>query len=392
MNTSIEKNPSSYSILIIDDEETVRKICNYVLLKAGHIVHTAESGFRGLEILRNTENIDIVLTDLKMPNMDGQSVLQQVKRDWPHIEVIMMTGYATVEYAIEAMKAGAVDFILKPLSTDQIRVAIKKCIERIELNNEVTELRLANKKLVELKEIKEKFLAITSHELRTPIGHIKGYFNILNDDIVEEMSEAEILECKNIIKNAIQDLEELLTSMFDVVRFKQNRMVLQVEEVKLAPLLQQIYSGFRLALKERELTLEIDNISNGIVILADRLKLKALLTELIKNAIKFTKNGGKISVSIHTDKRFCHILVRDTGIGIPHAEQGKIFEPFYEVQHSDYHSSHDTNFKGGGLGIGLTLVKEIVVAHQGEIKVESHVGEGSVFAVSLPHKQKGESM
>ncbi|KAA3620011.1 MAG: response regulator [Calditrichaeota bacterium] len=392
MHTPESKEKTSYSILIIDDEETVRKVCKFVLIKAGHVVHSAESGFQGLEILRSNSKIDIVITDLKMPNMDGQTVLREVKRDWPHIEVLMMTGYATIEYAIEAMKAGAADFILKPLSTDQIRVAINKCIDKINLNHEIEELRHTNKKLMELKDIKEKFLAITSHELRTPIGHIKGYFNILNDDFINEMSQEEIAECKNIINNAIFDLEELVNSMFDVVRFRQKEIELNIEDVKPAELLQQIKSAFRLALEERHLSLEIDNYSNGLVLTADRLKLKAMLTELIKNAIKFTNDEGQITVQITTVDNQCHIIVKDTGIGIPHSEQGKIFEPFYEVQHSDYHSSGETSFKGGGLGIGLTQVKEIVKAHGGEIKVESSVGEGSVFAVAIPIEFKGDAM
>lgn len=173
MNTLKNNEKSEYSILVIDDEESILKICKYVLEKAGYEVRTATSGFLGLEILQAVPKIDIVLTDLKMPNMNGHKVLQAVKRDWPHVEVIIMTGFATIEHAIDAMKAGAADFILKPLSGEQIRIAVDKCIEKIRLSRENKELRLAYEKLQEVKEMEEKFLAITSHELRTPSATLK---------------------------------------------------------------------------------------------------------------------------------------------------------------------------------------------------------------------------
>ncbi|KAA3655727.1 MAG: response regulator [Calditrichaeota bacterium] len=389
MNSLKNNEKAPYSVLVIDDEESIVQVCEYVLEKAGHEVYTAKSGFLGLEILQSVPKIDIILTDLKMPNMSGHSVLKAVKRDWPHVQVMMMTGFATIEYAIEAMKSGAADFILKPLSAEQIRIAVDKCIEKIELNREIHELKLANKKLQELKDMEEKFLAITSHELRTPISHIKGYFGILSDDFVNQMDEEEVNECKNIVRNAIQDLEELLASMSDVLRFKQNRIELRFEEFDVGKLLYQIQSAFRLSLEERHLSLEVDNGANGILITADRLKVKVMLTELIKNAIKFTKDGGEIFISSEQDKRFCHISVKDSGIGIPDSEQGKIFKPFYEVQPSDYHHTGDTTFMAGGLGIGLTQVKEIVKAHNGEIKVDSQVDVGTVMKVSLPLEQEG---
>lgn len=322
--------------------------------------------------------------------MNGHKVLQAVKRDWPHVEVIIMTGFATIEHAIDAMKAGAADFILKPLSGEQIRIAVDKCIEKIRLSRENKELRLAYEKLQEVKEMEEKFLAITSHELRTPVSHIKGYFGILSDDFVDQMDDTEVTECKNIINNAIQHMEELLTSMFDVIRFKQNRMQLRFEEVDLIKTLRQIQSEFRLDLEKRQIKLELDNSTNGLSIAADRLKVKVMLTELIKNAIKFTKDGGEINVKTELDEPFCHIFIKDNGIGIADSKQGKIFEPFYEVQPSDYHHTGDTTFMAGGLGIGLTQAKEIVKAHQGEIKVESQLGVGTVMIVTLPLKQEGE--
>jgi two-component system response regulator HydG len=161
-------------ILVVDDEEVIRSICFRSLEPKGFHVELAENGLHALEFMR-AGTFDIVFTDFKMPLMDGIELLESLKRDYPFAEVIIMTAYATIESAINAMKIGAYDFILKPIKPDQIRLVAAKCLEKIALNEENKALRLANQQLSELQSMKDKFIAITSHELRTPVSHLKGY-------------------------------------------------------------------------------------------------------------------------------------------------------------------------------------------------------------------------
>ncbi|RMD92659.1 MAG: hybrid sensor histidine kinase/response regulator [Calditrichaeota bacterium] len=371
-------------VLVVDDEKVIRHVCKLSLQKAGYTVESADNGLLALEMLRQNDEIGIVITDLKMPGLSGLELLDNIKRDYPHVEVIIMTGFATIESAIEAMKLGAYDFILKPLKAEQIRMVVNKCQDKIQLSKENVALRRAYEKMRELQTMKDKFLAITSHELRTPVSHLKGYLSILNDEVYQELDEKEREECMRVILTAVSDLEEIVTNMFEIFQLENRQLLLKFEKVNLKDLLQQVLAEFKYAAKDRQQEIELNLSSQNTIIQADRLKLKGMVSELVQNAIKFTPDGGKIVISNYDEENFCVISVKDTGIGIPVDEQGKIFEKFYEVQNTDYHSSSHFGFKGGGLGLGLPLARAIAEAHGGGIKLTSVPKKGSDFRIYLP--------
>ena len=371
-------------ILIVDDERVVRHVCQLSLEQDNYAISAAENGIKAMEMLRSDPEISIVLSDLKMPGMTGLELLNAVKRDFPHVEVIIMTGFATIENAIEAMKLGAYDFLLKPLKAEQIRLVINKCREKISLNRENLALRRANEKLRELQIAKDKFIAITSHELRTPVSHLKGYLSILNSDDFSMLSPAEKSDCMSVINSAVLDLEQAVTDMVDLLALEHGALALKREDLNIKELLQQIAQEFRLAVQERRQTMTSHFNAEACTIYADRLQVKVMVSELIQNAVKFTPDQGRIDLSLHVDGDFCVIAVRDTGVGISQKDLGKIFEKFYEVQNSDHHSSSKTGFMGGGLGLGLSLARAIADAHDGGIKVSSEPGKGSTFQIYLP--------
>ena len=374
-------------ILIVDDERVVRHVCQLSLEQDHYTILVADNGIKAMELLRSEPDIAIVLSDFKMPGMTGFELLNAIKRDFPHIEVIIMTGFATIENAIEAMKLGAYDFLLKPLKAEQIRLVINKCREKISLSQENLTLKRANEKLRELQIVKDKFLAITSHELRTPVSHLRGYLSILNGDDFLLLSPAEKHDCMSVINAAVLDLEQIVTDMFDLIELEQGAMVLKRESFALNELLEQIEHEFRRALQERRQTLTLRRCLEPCMIAADRLKVKIMVSELIQNAIKFTPDQGQIELSLQVEGDFYVIIVADTGVGIKQEKMGAIFEKFYEVQHSNHHSTSKTGFMGGGMGLGLSLARAIAEAHDGGIKVSSEVGKGSIFQVFLPINQ-----
>jgi len=373
-------------ILIVDDERVVRHVCQLSLEQELYTIFIAENGIKAMELLRGEPEIAIVLSDFKMPGMTGFELLNAIKRDFPHIEVIIMTGFATIENAIEAMKLGAHDFLLKPLKAEQIRLVINKCRDKISLSQENLTLKRANEKLRELQIAKDKFIAIISHELRTPVSHLRGYLSILNGDDFHLLAPTEKNDCKHVINSAVLDLEQIVTDMFDLLELEHETIVLKREPFDLNELLEQVAQEFRLALQERRQTLTLRRRPQLCMIAADRLKIKIMVSELMQNAVKFTPDRGQIGLSLQADSEFYVIAVSDTGVGIKQEKLGSIFEKFYEVQHSDHHSTSKTGFMGGGLGLGLSLARAIAEAHDGGIKVSSAVGKGSTFQIFLPAK------
>jgi len=374
------------NVLIVDDEKVIRHVCQLSLEKAGYHLELAEHGMQAIELLHAGREFDIILTDLKMPALDGMALLKTVKRDYPHIEVVIMTGFATIESAIDAMKLGAYDFILKPLKTDQIRMVVNKCSEKIRLSQENVALRRANAKLRELKVMKEKFIAITSHELRTPVSHLRGYLNIITDQAFETLGEHDKKECQRVMHNAVADLEQIVTNMFDILRLEHDAEFLKKEDASLNEIVGEVVQEFQLVARERRLRISRQEFLKEYEVYADRVKVKGMIAELAQNAVKYTPDGGRIDFFMGEEENFYVVNLQDTGVGIAEGELGRIFEKFYEVQNTDYHSTSKRSFMGGGLGLGLSLARAIAEAHGGGIRVSSELNKGSLFQILLPKK------
>lgn len=371
---------------MVDDEAVVRRTCELSLTRVGYDVKTVSNGVEALKSLARYD-AEIVVVDLKMPLMGGMELLENIRRDFPHLQVIIMTGYATIENAVQAMKYNAFDFILKPFNAERIRMVVDKCAENMDMSQEIRELKLANEKLRELQEMKDRFIAITSHELRTPVSHIKGYLTILTDETYREtISDVERQEFISIINSAVEDLEHIVLNMFHINQLENNSIKLLLEEVFLNNLIDNILKECQLITKERNLTVTFNKFEGLPRIIGDRLKLKQMINELLQNAIKFTPDGGKIIFTTRADDEYCYVSVADNGIGLSESEKSKVFEKFYEVQNPDHHSTSKTNFMGGGLGIGLNIAKAISEAHRGRMKVSSELGKGAEFTVILPIK------
>jgi len=376
-------------ILIVDDEEVVRNICERSLSSHGYNVTCAENAIKALNRL-SREQFDVVFSDLKMPVMTGLELLRAIKRDYPHIEVIIMTGYATIESSIHAMKNGAYDFILKPVKPDGIRFAAAKCFEKIKLSNENSALKNANQKLADVKDMKDKFIAITSHELRTPVSHLKGYLGILNDPYFHELGEEEKKQCMNVIFDAVEELEDIVSVMHGIRSLEDSGLKPRRENCDLAKLTRQVVASYNIIAHSRgRQSLQCNELDHSIQVCVNVRQIKGIMGELIRNAIKFTPDGGKIQIKLIRENQYCVLFVSDTGIGIDIAEQGKIFETFYEVQNSEHHSSSHSGFMGGGLGLGLNYVRSVVETHGGGVKVKSEKGKGSEFSVYLPLSELG---
>lgn len=239
------------------------------------------------------------------------------------------------------------------------------------------ELHVANHKLRELDELKSTFVSTVSHELRTPMTSIKGYIENMLDGLTGSVTEKQVTYL-NRIKYNVERLTRLVNDLLDLSRIEVGRVELHFTEVNVAELVSDVIESLGKAAQERSLLLHKDCDVPPIV--ADRDKLHQVLVNLIHNAIKFTSPGGEVFVTAkHSGPDAVELCVADTGSGIPPHEVGRVFEKFYRAD------SAPARAKGAGLGLAIT--KSLVELHHGQIRVDSVVGKGTRFFVTLPLAQ-----
>ncbi len=375
---------SDPDILLVDDEAPIRMLWERFLTRWGYRYATAENGQQALELARARRFL-LMVTDLTMPVMSGNELIHVLRREQPDLEIIVTTGHGTIEVAVELMKAGVFDFVTKPISFNHAELIIKKCLDQVRAREENVRLRQINRNLEELNEIKEKFIAITNHELRTPVSVITSAVELLG----QELKGQELEPMVNMIARSCQQLSEIVGQMHEISSVKSRKLELHRTPFALRKLCQEVLDEFALAVERRKHTVTC-LVPENLTLVADRAKFKKVVRELVQNAIKFTEDRGTITLtgSAAPDKEV-RLAVQDTGIGIPPEHMSRIFDLFYEVGDSLHHHSSKDEFLGGGMGVGLSIVSEIVEAHGGRMQVASEPGQGSTFTVLLPPPDSG---
>jgi two-component system sensor histidine kinase/response regulator len=366
----LEKKPI---ILVIDDDESMRDSCTQILTKDGFRAEIAKDGSSGLEKIKETKP-DLVLIDLKMPGINGLEVLEKTKEIDPNIIAVVITGYATVESAVEAMKKEAYDFLPKPFTPDELRIIIKRGLERRKLILETESLR-REKKLME-----ENFITMVSHQLRSPLVAILQYFEVILGGMVGEISGKQ----KEMIQKAqirLENLMSLINDWLDVAKLDSGQIIDKLKLLSLKKVIKKVLEDMQPLARENDILLELRSSPGNENVLGDEESLKQVISNLVTNAIRYNKPKGKVVITIKENKDFIATEVQDTGIGIAKEHLPLIFDQFYRVSRAE-------SQKVKGTGLGLSIAKKIVDAHAGSIQVSSELGKGSTFTVLLPKAEK----
>jgi PAS domain S-box-containing protein len=473
-------------ILVVDDEKRIRDGCRSILSTAGFEVGLAESGYAGLKKIED-EHFDIILLDLMMPGLRGIELLEHVKARHPDTLVIVITGYATLEHAVEAMKKGAFDFISKPFSPEDLRAVTGRAIEYIrnlediaheksrmgtlirhlsdgvmatdsekqvalanpaflkmtgyrgespigspvanlihnetllqmidealsmpadqfaELTEEFDQGSLAEDKetilavrcvpfrdrlhrnlgtvtvvhdisaLKKMDQIKSDFVSMVAHEIKSPMNSVLALVKVIQDRLAGDVTEKQ-LEILGRVSEKIKGLSDLAADLLDLARIESGLIALEKEKLQVASLLSDQVAFHQTRAQSKNIQLSLETPPDLPPILVNKRAIEEVIANLLTNAIKYTPQGGKVSVSAGAEKDYVHIVVKDTGFGIAPEDLKRVFERFYRVKNDQ------TRFITG-TGLGLAIVKSIVDAHNGLIKVESQIGQGSTFHVDLP--------
>jgi len=362
-----ERQGSPHKVLVVDDEEWMRDACAQILQPEGVEVMTAADGQTGLELARGGEP-DLVLVDLKMPGMDGLAYLESVKTFDPEIVAIVITGHATIEVAVEAMKAGAYDFLAKPFKPSELRAVVRRGMEH----------RLAALQSSALLQGKappaELHLAMLAHRFKEPLAALRTCVGVVLQGYAGEVSP----RAKGMIEVAAQRADQMLHFVDDwltLSRLDQGKRITEAKVVDVAEVAKAAVDRVRQHSQAEKLTIRSVVTGDPGTVCADVGALDELLDNLLDNAVRYTPAGGSVTVEVEGTAAEAAVIVRDTGPGIGPEDLELIFKPFYRGK---------AQKSIPGTGLGLPIAKRIVEAHGGRIEVHAKPGEGSAFRVLLP--------
>jgi signal transduction histidine kinase len=375
---------TSAAILVVDDELGMREGCRRALTPLGHVVDTADD-LAAARTQISESSYDLVLLDVMMPDGRGIDLIDLIHDRDPDTICIIITGYATVELAVEAVRRGAYDFLSKPFSSDLLIMAVDQGLERRRLSLEAKrlaalelesqDLARAKAELERLDETKSQLMLKLAHELRAPVAAVKSYLNLIQGGYVDD---DEMLPTIERAGERLQVVLDLIGDLLELARLKQTSDHLQrgMPAQDVASIAEAVCDMFRPQALEKNQSIQV-KISQRPTVAADPDRLRQIWTNLISNAIKYTPEGGIISVSLQTEEDHFVGAVRDTGIGISKADQQHLFQEFFRTE-----QARETGEMGTGLG--LSIVKEIVEGYGGDMEVSSRLGKGTTFRFRLP--------
>ncbi len=380
---------TSVRILVVDDELGIREGCKRALTPHGFEVDVAENGPTGLRKLREGQ-FDVLLLDAMMPGMSGLEMWQQAKQLAPNLICIIITGYATVELAVQATREGAHDFIAKPFTSELLLQVINRQLERRQLRREAErvqalqeearELARAKAEVEKLETIEGRFMLNMVHILRAPVAVLQNSIQLIRKGYVPPKEQPAMLE------RAEQRAGELLTTLDDLLilaYLKEGVGLTKAETVSVADVLEEVLTTLKGQADQQGVTVTAE-AANWPHVTANPDYIKSLWTHLLSNAIRYTPAGGRVTVSLQTDREQGQVIgaVSDTGIGVAAEDIPRIFEDFYRTEEAKA-------MQEIGTGLGLPIVQQVVEKYGGTIEVESVVGQGSTFRFTLPLANQG---
>ncbi len=389
-------------VLIVEDNADLVEFIATTL--ARYRIATANDGQEGLEKARALRP-DLILTDIMMPRRSGDSLVHEVRRhrELDTTPIVVLTAKADDEQRVRLLGEGAQDYVAKPVSANELLarvnnlMAVKKArdilqseltgaqedLEQLarevmsrkrELEEALQGTRIARDQAQRASQAKTMFLGLVSHELTTPLQSMR-----LNLESLLRRSDgfsAAQIEKVGKVERASHRLLDMIDALIDFVRLESGRLEVHCEEVLVPELARQVQEEFAAQARQKGLELRLETTRNVSAARTDARLLRLILVNLVGNAVKYTDKGS-VEVRITRDETAYRIRVSDTGRGIPPEKLAAIFEPFTQLE--PLRHKH-----GRGVGLGLTLVREMTKALHGKISTSSEVGRGSTFTLELP--------
>jgi two-component system, NtrC family, sensor histidine kinase HydH len=353
-------------VLVVDDNAAFRDNLQELLGEAGYEVELAESCRAARE--RAKVGFDVALVDLRLPDGDGTALARELKQELPESEVVLLTGFATLETAVAAVRAGACAYLMKPCSPPDLLLTLEQAMRQVRLQAEKREL-------ARRAQMTEKLAAVgtmtagLSHEIRNPLNAAALQLTVLERRVrkLPEAQQSALLEPLGLVRDEIRRLDHILEDFLQFARPRE----FKPERVEVEPLLRRVVDLLGSQAEARKVKLEVVEPVPALRVSGEEERLRQVLINLALNALEAIPPGGQVRLSAGEDEHGVWMTVDDTGPGVPADIRDRIFEPFFTT-------------KAQGSGLGLSIVHAIVTQHGGALEVEEAPGGGARFRLRLP--------
>ena len=372
---NLKQGLSGLKVVVAEDTNMARQLIDNILRAEGVQTYLVSNGVEAFDLIKRKEHeIDLLLTDYFMPQMNGDELCKKIRNELGNksLPIIFLSAMSERGEILRIFKAGASDYVIKPFAKEELLSRIRVHLEARQLTKD-----LENKvhQLKKLNKLKDEFLAVTSHDLRAPLNGIMGFSQLL-------LSEEGLTEIQREYLGHVQQSGEFLLSLIGEIlylgRVNSENNVLDFKPVEVSDIIKSATETLRHMASPKALELIIENRCEQSGISGDRGGLMRVFNNLLSNAIKFTPKGGKIRQIIEPvgdDK--IKVSVIDSGIGIPKDKIQFLFDKYSQASRPGTAGEAST-------GLGMSITKELVEQHGGEILVQSEEGKGSQFSVILP--------
>ena len=369
-------------VLVIDDEPGIRsgvsRILNnfhvtYPFMDEDYTFEVTEAatGEDGIAILERDMH-DILLLDNKLPGIQGVDVLEYIRKRNYDIVVAMITSYASLDVAIRATRDGAIDFIPKPFTPQELKSSIENITKQQYLK------RITHKMKQEGKKIRYQFLSVLSHELKAPLNALEGYLRMMQEKQAGDRIEDYATPIERSLQR-IHGMRSLIMDLLDFTKIRLDRKEEKIQEVNMAEVASEAIVTVQPYAIQMDVAINLD-VRSDVVIMADPDDMEIVFNNLISNAVKYNKVGGKVEITIDSSEIEAILVFTDSGIGISKSDNENLFTEFVRIK-----NEKTRNISGSGLG--LSIVKKVVELYHGTINVESTPDVGTVFTIRLPKKR-----
>lgn len=363
-------------ILLVDDVIQNLHMLTDMLKNQGHDVAVALNGQEALDKI-DEKRPDLILLDIQMPGMSGYEVCEKLKEDdnTEDIPIIFLSALSDTKDIVKGFEVGGVDYVSKPFKYREVVARVESQLAVSQQRAEIEAMQAKEvKQFEQLAEIKNKFLYGAAHDLKGPLSGMDFFAQKLR--YMPPESTEEMHEVADGIKEASAKMQQLITDILDLAQIQIGNQM-RLIDLPVKPRIEQAVKNFEIHAEQQGIQLEVRLPDEKVYYQIDKSYFERMIDNLISNAIKYTPEGGTVTVSMENSETSFEIRIQDTGLGIPEDDLSNIFNAFFRVKKKDHAAK-------SGTGLGLSMVAAIVEQHKGNIRVESEEGKGSTFILTFP--------